>query len=251
MSTIDDAVKSLEKELEEARKARLITLIVGAILFLVIFFVLMAFANRVRKEFRPDSLADLAAFATRQAVKEGRPAVEKAFKENIPVFLKNLRIGLVNEVVPLLRKEIERELQKLVNDAFLNSSKAFTDAVRSAVEKVKPVAAKQGTPPPDTLAALITREFEVETEKRLTDRPTETLGAQYEQSQAMLKGLNERLMLLAGKKRPQTRSEALELKFIRAWVSLLTHGAGIEEGKPSITSPEGTGANTPVPPPMP
>lgn len=248
---IEAAVTALNKELDSLKKARLVTIVAGAVLFLVVFFVFMSATRKIQKSFGPESLADLAAYTLRQTVKEGRPVAEKAFKEHIPVFLKNLRMQLVNDLIPLLRKEIQRELVRMVDGAFLNSSRAFSQAVRAAVERVKPVADQQGTPPPDALAALIMQEFERETEKRYTDTPAETLGAQFEQSRAMLNGLNRKLQLLAGKKKPSSREEALELKFIRAWVGLLSQGEGIENGKPAVTSPEGSGASAPVPPPTP
>lgn len=247
---VEAALAALNKELDSVKKARLATIVVGAVLFLVVFFVFMSATRKVQKSFGPESLADLASYTVRQTIKEGRPVAEKAFKEHIPVFLKNLRVQVVG-LVPFLRREIQRELVRVVDASFLNSSRAFSQAVRAAVERVKPVADRQGTPPPDALAALIMQEFERETEKRYSDTPTETLGAQFEQSRAMLEGLNRKLQLLAGKKKPSTRGEALELKFIRAWVGLLSQGEGVEDGKPAVTSPEGSDASAPVPPPAP
>jgi len=248
---IDQALKSLNDELVAARRSRMVSIAVGAVLFLVVFFVFMSATRKIQKSFSPDSIADMAAYTLRQTVKEGRPVVEKTFKQNIPVFIRNLRMQVSNELVPYLGREIRRELEKVVESAFLSSSKVFADAVRAAVERAKPVAEKQGTPTPEVLASLIMQEFEREADKRYSDQPRETLGAQFDQSRAMLEGLNRKLQLLAGKKKPSSREEALELKFIRAWVGLLSQGTGIENGSPAVTSPEGTGASAPVPPPTP
>lgn len=248
---LEEALSVLTKEVESLKRSRTVTILAGTVLFVIVFVVFMSATFKIKKSFSPASLAELAAYTVRQTVKEGRPVAEKAFKEHVPVFMRSLRTQLVGGLVPLLRQEIGRHLAGVVDDAFLNSSRAFSQAVRSAVERVKPVAEKQGTPPPDALAALIMQEFERETGKRYSDTPTETLGAQFEQSRAMLEGLNRKLQLLAGQKKPTTRAEALELKFIRAWVGLLSHGEGIEDGKPTITSPEGTGESLPVPPPKP
>ncbi len=248
---VEAAIAALNKELESVKKARVVTLVVGAILFLVVFFAFMSATRKIQKSFGPEPLADLAAYTVRQTIKEGRPVAEKAFKEHIPVFLRNLRVQLLGDLIPLLREGIQRELIRAVEGAFLQSSRAFTEAVRAAVERAKVAAQKQGTPTPDVLASLIMQEFERETEKRYSDTPSETLGAQFEQSRAMLEGLNRKLELLAGQKKPASREEALELKFIRAWVGLLSRGEGIEDGKPAVTSPEGSGASLPVPPPTP
>lgn len=246
---INAAFALLNKELEASKKARLRSLIVGGVIFDIVFIAFMVLFINVKKAFSPQAIAETGTYTIRQLVKEARPVAEKAFKENVPVFLKNLRMQLVRDVVPLLRKHLQRELEKVIENAFFSSSRAFTEAVRAAVERVR--TQKQGTPPPEALAALIMQEFERETEKRYSERPEETLGAQFEQSKVMLEGLNRKLELLAGKRKPTSREEALELRFIRAWVSLLTHGERIEEGRPEITAPEGTGAAQPVPPPTP
>lgn len=225
-NAINDFADTLDKDLVAAKKSRTMTIIVGAIFFLLVFFVFMSLANTLKKNVRPDSLADVAAYATREVVKEGRPVVEKAFKENIPTFLKNLRLSLLNDLIPALRKQIETDLQKVIEQSYLSSSRSFTDAVKEAVAKAKPLAAAQGAPTADVLANMIIREFNVAKDKRYTDKPVETLGAQFEQSKIMLDGLNRKLTLLTKKKKPKDREEALEMKFIRAWVSLLSPGQG-------------------------
>ncbi|MBL6975136.1 MAG: hypothetical protein ISR64_05335 [Deltaproteobacteria bacterium] len=225
-NAINDFADTLDKDLVAAKKSRMMTIIVGAIFFLLVFFVFMSLANTLKKNVRPDSLADVAAYTTREVVKAGRPVMEKAFKVGIPTFLKNLRRSLLNDLIPALRKQLETDLQKVIEQAYLSSSRSFTDAVKEAVAKAQPLAAAQGAPTADVLANMIIREFNVAKEKRYTDKPVETLGAQFEQSKVMLEGLNNKLTLLTKKKKPKDREEALEMKFIRAWVSLLSPGQG-------------------------
>ncbi|NOZ02844.1 MAG: hypothetical protein GXP54_13300 [Deltaproteobacteria bacterium] len=221
---INEFSDTLKKDLEAAKKSRTMTIVVGVVFFLIVFFVFMSLAGTVKKNVTPDALADVASYTTRQMVKKGRPVVEKAFKEHIPIFLKNLRMSLLNDLIPALRKQLQTQLQDVIEKSFLSSSRAFTDAVKEAVAKAKPIAAAQGDPPPDVLANLILREFKVAKEKRYTDAPMETLGAQFEQSKTMLDGLNKKLLLLTSHKKPQNREEALEMNFIRAWVSLISPG---------------------------
>jgi len=245
---IEKAVNSLKEELEGAKKARLVSVVVGAVLFFIVFFVLLTMTRNIKKAVQPAEVAEVAVFATRQLVTQGRPEVEKAFKQNIPVFLKNMRISLVNDLVPALRTEMEKMFKDAIVSAFLSSSKAFTDAVKDAVARAKENAKKMGTPPPDALASIIVQEFEAESQKRYNDKPEETLGAQFAQSQKMLEGLQQRLLLLTGKKKPATKEEALEMKFLKAWVSLLTKGGALEAPGPAVVSPEPSGAEKPVPP---
>jgi len=222
--TLDDFSDRLRKDLDAAKKARVMTTIIGAVLFLVVFFVFMSLAGALKDNVRPDTMAETVNYAVRESVKSVRPMVEKSLKDNIPAFLKGLRQSLINDLIPTLRQEIEVELQNVIEKSYLNSSRAFTDAVRVAVKEVKPLADEQGDPTPEVLANLIQREFDKEKKKRYTDRPEETLGAQFEQSKEMLEGLNKKLMQLTRKKRPGSREEALEMKFLRAWVSLISPG---------------------------
>jgi|GEM_PF-4417463 len=245
---IEKAINSLREELEGAKKARLVSVIVGALIFLIVFFVLLGMTRSIKKTVQPAEVAEVAVFATRELVTQGRPEVEKAFKENIPIFLRNMRISLVNELVPALRTELEKMFKDAITSAFFSSSKVFTDAVRDAVARAKENAKKLGTPPPDALASIIVQEFEAESQKRYNEKPEETLGAQFAQSQKMLEGLQQRLLMLTGKKKPATKEEALEMKFLKAWVSLLTRGGALEAPGPAVVSPEPTGANQPVPP---
>ena len=95
---------------------------------------------------------------------------------------------------------------------------------QEVVGLVQPMA-KETMPQPDLVASLIVREFEKEKKKRYADRPEETLGQQFAESKRMLNALNDKLTLLTSKKR-HSRQEQMELKFLRAWASLLTRGEG-------------------------
>lgn len=234
-TTINEFSEILKKDLEGAKKSRTMTIIVGAVLFLVVFFIFMSLAGALKSNVTPAALADTTSYVAREMVKEGRPVVEKAFKQNIEVFLSNLRRSLLNEVIPAMRTQLEVDLKKVIKQSFLSSSRSFNVAVKEAVAKVKPLAQEQGDPTPDVLASLIVREFNLAKKKRYTDKPVETLGAQFEQSKAMLEGLNRKLLLMTSKKKPKSKEEALEMKFLRAWVSMLSPGQG--ELKPLEPTP--------------
>lgn len=249
---LDRVVAALEKDLAAARKARLATIVAGSIVAVLVFIVFAVTVGKFKENIRPDTLASVAAYATRQAVKEGRPALEKMFREQMPIFLGSLRQTLVNDLVPGLRKEIEGELIKVVDRSFERSSQAFGAAVRSAIARTK-AAGGTATPSPDLLAAVIAKEFAAETERRFSEHPEETLGEQYRDSKAMLEGLNQKLAMLTKQDAPKSREEALEMRFLRAWVSLLTQADPAKDqptvvGKPdpSVQPPA-----APVAPPAP
>lgn len=223
---LDELLSSLRKELETSKKTRFTTIVLGIILVLVVFFIFMALTKTVKKNITPGSLAEVAAFATRQVVKDGRPLMEQAFKTNIPLFLKSLRRSLVNDLVPLLRKQIEHELRKAIDKTYLSSSQAFNVAVGEVLKKVKPEGEKAGDPA--FIASLITAEFEKEKNRRYSEKPEETLGYQYQESKKMLMELNRKLNLMLTSE-PKTREEALETRFLKAWVSLITRGEIKEE----------------------
>lgn len=245
---IAEAVAALTAELESARRERTFSIVVGSALFLMVFFGFMLAARKIQRSFGPEAFAELQAYTIRQTIEEQRPVAEKAFWDHIPVFLKNLRRHLVNGLIPLLRSEIERELVRVVEGTFLQSSRAFAEVVRAAIERVKSEADRQGMPPPDALAALIRQEFERETEKRYTDTPRETLGPQFEQSRAMLGRLNRTLHLPSGQQTPASREEALDRKFIRAWVGLVSEEARMNDGKIEYVPNAVTGESVPSPP---
>ncbi|MBM4398404.1 MAG: hypothetical protein FJ087_22275 [Deltaproteobacteria bacterium] len=220
--TIPEVVAVLRKDLEAARKSRLYTLIGGAVVALILFVVFWNLTSQIKENFKPETIASVAAHATRQAVKDGRPVVEKAFVEGMPKFLKGLRQSLLHELVPQLRKQLEGELSRVVAKSFENSSRAFGAAVKDAIKQVKE-AAPAGKPDPDFLSQVIAREFAKETDKRYSQTPEQTLGQEFRDSRKALDMLNARLSLLAGGK-PANREEALELRFLRAWVSLINRG---------------------------
>jgi hypothetical protein len=172
---------------------------------------------------RPDTLADVAAFATRQMVKEGRPAVEKALKAKMPEFLRALRIALVNDVIPAMRKQVEKELRDMVAKTMASSSQAFVAAVKTTAARLKPAVEKGAKPDNALLASLIVREFENEKGRRFTQAADDTLGASFAESKRMLLSLKRKVDLFVGGK-PRTREEAMEMRFIRAWVSLIDKG---------------------------
>lgn len=220
---LENVSSLLKKELESARRARLVTIIAGSILTLIVFTVMAVTANKVFKNVRPDTMADVAMFATRQMVKEGRPLVEQSIKTQLPLFLRNLRMAFVNDVIPGLRKGIEKEMRSAVQDTFNHSAQAFQIAVRSVVSRLKSSGELGAKPTVEFLASQITSEFEREKSRRFNETPEETLGKQFEDSRKMLIALREKLeKFVSGK--PKTREEALELRFLRAWVSLLDRG---------------------------
>ena len=219
---VDALVAGLRKDLHAAKRSRLYSIILGAVLVTILFFVFMNVTFQVKDNVKPDTLATAALYATRTAVKEGRPGLEKAVKDQIPVFLSAMRHSLLNDLIPTLRKEIEVRLTDAVEKTFASSSQSFPNAVKAAVERIK---ASGGKAPPSTefLAALVTKEFQVEADRRFSENPQETLGSQYAESKRMLENLNQRLNVLASGK-PKNREEAMELRFLRAWVSLVNKG---------------------------
>ena len=221
---ISNVLGTLNKDLEAARKSRMMSLVIGAVSTVIVFVVMMTFVGTLKQEITPSNLADVAAYSTRNMIKEARPVVEDTFKKNVPLFLRELRMYLVNDLVPSLRKEIQAEMTKMVDETFATSSVAFTAAAKEVVGLVQPMA-KETMPQPDLVASLIVREFEKEKKKRYADRPEETLGQQFAESKRMLTALNDKLTLLTSKKR-HSRQEQMELKFLRAWASLLTRGEG-------------------------
>lgn len=232
---VDALVADLRKELEAANRSRTVSIVVGAVLALILFVVFLTVSREFKDNVRPDTLAQAAMYATRNAVKEGRPALEKAFKDQLPAFLGSLRQALVTDLIPTLRKSIEKELTGAVDKSFEASTTAFPAAVEAAVKKAR-AAGGGATPSTEFLAALITKEFTAEIERRFQENPNETLGAQYADSRKMLENLNRRLDLLA-LGAPKTREEALELRFLRAWVSLLGKGDGKDPAVPQPPVP--------------
>jgi hypothetical protein len=220
---IDQIVDTLQKDLKDARGSRTWTLVGGALIALIVFVVFMSMTMALKSNVRPDTLATVAAHATREMVKEARPVAEEAFKKNLPLFLKNLRLSLVHDLIPQLRKEIEKSLRTVIADAFARSSKDFLPTLEASL-KMATGEVKEGKLAPDALAAIIVAQFDKERERRYAEAPEETLGQQFAQSRHMLEGLNRKLLLLTGKKTPKTRQETLELKFLRAWVSLVSKG---------------------------
>ena len=221
-STIQDVLEVLRKDLDAARKSRLFTAIGGVLISLIVFVVFWNVAHQIKQNFRPENIAVVAAHATRMAVKDARPAVEEAFRANMPKFLASLRRSLIEDLVPSLRKQIEAELSRIIAKSFENSAGAFNAAVKAAIAQVK-AAAPTGKPTPEFLSGVIVREFARETERRFNETPEQTLGQEFKDSLELLRTLDKKTdMLLSGK--PRTREEALEVKFLRAWVSLLERG---------------------------
>jgi len=222
-SRIDGVLADLRKDLESARKARLTTVIVGSVLVLIWFIGFWNLNRLVRKNVREDTLADVAAYATREAIKAGRPALEQTFKTNMQAFLKNLRVAFVNDVIPAMRKQAEGQLKGMVEKSFKQSSQAFMAATRETIAGVKAQAPGQTATDPAFLASRIIQEFEKQKQKKYSETPEQTLGAEFLDSKRMLDGLNTKLnLLLSGK--PKSREEAMELRFLRAWVSLIGKG---------------------------
>lgn len=219
---IDDVLAGLRKDLDGAKKGRLYTLIVGGVLVLVLFFVFMNLSSQIRTEINPKNIALVASHATRSAVKEGLPVIEQKFKENLPDFLAALRNALVTELIPSLRKQIEEELRGMIDQTFMHSSQTFNTAMKTAIARVKK-ASPGATPTSEHLAVLIADEFQKASSEGLANTPEQTLGQEFAQSKTTLANLQKRLELMTSNK-PKTREEALELKFLRAWVSLLSHG---------------------------
>jgi hypothetical protein len=240
---IDEIIEGLKKDLEGAKSTRKYTLIFGIVIVLL-FSGLFTFSSlTIRKNLRPDTLADVAAFSAREAIVQGRPLVEEAFRVNIPVFLRNLRQSLLNDLIPLLRKDIEKQLQSVVEKSIASSSMAFNNAVTETIRTVKTLSSQPGKIEPEFLAQLITREFENEKKKRYSEFPAQTLGSQFEESKKILNNLKRKLELVVSRK-PLTKEDALELQFIKAWVSLL------HRGEPEGT-PQGAPAPAPTPPALP
>jgi hypothetical protein len=212
-----------------------------------VFFVFMNLALQIRKNVNPESMAAVAMHTTRDAVKAGRPAVEKAFKANMPMFLRNLRQALLNDLIPLLRKRIEGELSKVITKSFDQSGQVFNVAVKNAVARIKASGGKDAKMDAALLAQLIVDEFDKEKEKLYSD-PAQTMGRDFLESRKMLEGLNRRLDLFTSNQ-PKTREEALELRFIRAWTSLLHRGDTEDTARPGLEPPSAAPVNAPAPPP--
>jgi hypothetical protein len=220
---VDRVLADVRKDLDAAKKARIVTLVAGAVLTVIVFAVMAVTANKVHKNVRPDTLADVAMFATRQMVKEGRPLVEQSIKTQLPVFLRSLKASLIHDVVPQLRQQVEKEMRLAIQDVFNHSSQAFQAAVKTVATRLKASGELGAKPDPEFLAAQITKEFQKEKDRRYNEAPEETLGKQFQDSRKMLVALREKLDKFVANK-PKTREDALEMRFLRAWVSLLDKG---------------------------
>ncbi len=108
---IGDLEKRLEAQIARAKSAQTVSVIIGAVLVAVMIGYFTWMSGMVKEALKPKEAAQMASQQIVTRVKELRPDLEKAARENAPLLVDNLVDELINNQIPAGRKALEKEIK--------------------------------------------------------------------------------------------------------------------------------------------
>ena len=209
----------MEKRNAKLEKTFKVNILVGLV---VVCFVIV-YMNWVYSNFsemmKPGILADVVTHEVTSRIPTFSRELETKLKKEAPGIVAAIKNTVINESIPALRKAIQDELNKFLDEFFRTAPDVFNEEVylvllTSNKERIEASLAKNLSEP--KAAAAFEKELEKSLAAALKKNPTETLSKKLDKTVAALENINKGLKKLSrgGK---LSKGEGLMLQLISSW----------------------------------